>query len=773
MTRSRATQGSAAQFTYDFGIAIAQSTVSKIVRLTGASLTLASAFYALRSTADQYVKTLKENSLQFGGVLSTMKVMEQAQNRLIKGQSYFSVEDQLKGMNDLMSVGINVGKNLDWINKAAHATGKSFSQFSGMIANAVNGNLQGLVNAGLMTQRATKMFAKFQGNTVMMQNAVMSFLRRHKGLMSAIKNDFITIQDGMIRLREVFKSFLESIIGKPNDPGSLYGTVAQILKEFGDKFGKDGVLTKNMIALRNYGKGVGIVMTWIVRQVGHVMMWLGRQAKKVVTMLLGTSDTFVERMRSLIVWLEFWKLKIVDFFKDYGSEIKTVLKLVLAYKALKLAFVIGSDALLSVITYRRNLANLFTLQGKYLRKMDKTGVFGTLTSWLTSLAVYMPKGMRKIWVAIFRGLESWRVGIIVYMSKITASIMNIFRGVKSGIAKVFMDMLEPLKWALKPMRDMFKSIWKGLEKPSALKSTVAIFKTIGRLLVSPVRLIGIFGSKLLSLGGIVQKVFGAFRMLFTLFNTSNPVGWIILGITLLITLYTKCESFRILINGMFKYIFETVKLVWNSAMYLFTWLMIGVKKLWSGIKWLWGKITGFFSGLWEGAKKLWAAFMNTRVGKWIKDNLIDPLMTAFDWIVRAWNTIVQGFGKLANLLGITNDAVSGATEDLAEKYGVPKLPVFGGNTYDINDDKNYLDNPFKGLFGGNDKEAANPIMDVAPVAASSGARGGSSTNMSFGSGAIQIVVQKGENIDENKLARTVKQVILDMKRDTDMRGGMA
>lgn len=39
-----------AQFTYDFGIMIAQSTVNKVARLTGVTLSLASAFYALQTT---------------------------------------------------------------------------------------------------------------------------------------------------------------------------------------------------------------------------------------------------------------------------------------------------------------------------------------------------------------------------------------------------------------------------------------------------------------------------------------------------------------------------------------------------------------------------------------------------------------------------------------------------------------------------------------------------------------------------------------------------
>ena len=79
MAIPRATSGNNSQFTYDFGITIAQSTVNKLVRLTGATLTLASAYYALRTNAEKYVDTLRENSLRFGGILSPMKAMDAAQ----------------------------------------------------------------------------------------------------------------------------------------------------------------------------------------------------------------------------------------------------------------------------------------------------------------------------------------------------------------------------------------------------------------------------------------------------------------------------------------------------------------------------------------------------------------------------------------------------------------------------------------------------------------------------------------------------------------------
>ena len=72
--------GGAAQFTYDFGISIAQSTVSKVAQLTGATLTLAGAFYTLQQTGEQYAQTLKKNTLLFGGTVQTMKQMQAAQD---------------------------------------------------------------------------------------------------------------------------------------------------------------------------------------------------------------------------------------------------------------------------------------------------------------------------------------------------------------------------------------------------------------------------------------------------------------------------------------------------------------------------------------------------------------------------------------------------------------------------------------------------------------------------------------------------------------------
>lgn len=794
----RATRGDNAQFTYDFGIAIAQSTVNKVARLTGVTLSLASAFYALKSTATEYVDTLRENTLRFGGLLSTMKAMQQAQDRLITGMSRFDVRDQMSGMNQLMAAGVDVKKNMEWIEKAAHATGKSFDQFSGMIASAVQGNLQGLVDAGLMTQRATKAFAKFQGNTKMMQGAVMNFLRTHKGLMSAIKNDFTTIEDGVRRLKAVMTSFLQSVIGKPNDPNSLYGSIARVFNMIADKFGKDGVLSQNMKMLRQYGEGVGIVMSWVVRKIGEMMIWLGRQAKKAMIWLLGDSETFAERMRSLVVWLEFWKVRVADFFKDYGGYIKATIKLLLAYKALKYAFVISSAAISSVWAFYKAIKATYQLQLAYIAFQGPA--ISKTARIFQSMAVWLPRPFRRLWVASGRYLGLVFANGVVFSKKysllfaslgnnliapfkaLALAVPSILKVIGGSVGLLMAQIMAPFsKGAAKILvlrrlsffRDHLIMGLRGIWKSAVLFLTPikGILKVIAKGFRNILNVI-------LNIPRLLKAAFVAVRNMWTALNAINPVGWIILAITLVGVLYKKCRSFRVFVNNLFKFIWESLKLTWNLLYGAFLYVVVALKKTWQWLKkYIFIPIANFFKAAWGWIKDMWKAFMNTAVGRFIDRYIVSPIRTLFDWMLKAWNWIVKAMAKAVEWIAGANSDLAKSLNELAAANGLPQLAVSGGN-YDTNDDTDYL-NPKKWGIGdmmpkgGNDElpTPKNPLL--SEPSGNLGSGGGTSTtnNITLSNGAVQIIVPKGIDIDEAKLAHMVREEIRNLDRENRMRGG--
>ena len=734
-----ATQGNNAQFTYDFGIAIAQSTINKVSRLTGVSLSLAGAFYALRNTSEQYVNTLRKNVLFSGGVLDTMKAMEQAQNRLIKGLSSFNVDDQLEGMRRLQSVGIGVGKNLDWISKAAHATGKSFAEFSGAISSAIQGNMSGLVDMGLMTQRATRMFEKYGANTIMRQQAILNFVKSHKGLQSAIMNDFTTIQDQIKRIQEAWRGFLQSVIGKPNDPSSFYGQIVQALKMVADALGR------NFENIKKVGSGIGTVLGWFVKQVGSFVTWVGKLVKRAMTSIWGSADAFVEWCRSLVVWLEFWKLKIIDFFKEYKDQIKWAAIAILSFKALKTAFVIGSEAILSLVNYRRELMKLLKFMDA--ARLTKGEGIGKL------FAFNFLKKSRNRQLLRAVGIDPRKVpGVFMDLGRQAGSALaKGFAGVKSMIVGALGFLFQPWK-LVKNSKALFGpliALVKGLGGKIGL-----LFKSLGKGLLNLPKLVGV--------------AFKSIKTMFMALNTTNPVGWIILAVTLIVTLYKKCEGFRKLINGMMQILGNWAKLLGNTVMAAYAGLRYGIQQVW-------GYVSGFFKWIGESIKNVWGNVMNSKFGQWINDVIVKPLAGVFEWVTNLWSDLWKGLLKgvewICNKLGMATDWMGNAAQQFAAKGGF-QVKTFDSNQYTENG-TDYLDPDKWGFnFGGGDEAptGGNPV-EAGLTPAMAGGGEDNSTHMTFNSGAIQIIVEKGTEIDEDKLARKVREVITETSRETQIRGG--
>lgn len=718
-----------AQFTYDFGIMIAQSTVNKVARLTGVTLSLASAFYALQTTGDKYVKTLRENSLRFGGFISTIQQMEKAQERLIKGQTSFSVDDQLKGLNQLAAVGINVRKDFDFINKSAHATGKSFSEFSSAIANAVQGNMQSLVDMGLMTQRATRMFDKYTANTVMRQQAILNFVKQHKGLNDLIKNDFENIQDQIVRIKATWSGFLKGVVGKPNDPESLYGMVNKSLKSIAQKF------SQSYKDLKQYGKGIGIVMGWTVRQIGRTIEWLGRQGKKAINFLLGSSETFVERMRTLVVWLEFWRLKVRDFFDEYGNSIKSIIKWLLIFKGLKTVFVISKAAIASAYAY--NVA-LFGRLGFFTRIKRVQKSIGGISWW------------KAFWLSV---IPRWLRRTLTWFSRFFSVTL-----------------------------------------PKALPKTLGLFKKIGSF---------IGGGLTSSAGKLIGKFAGAVGIWTTVYETLQWIDRKVFGIdnsfgTMMKNLKTSWISLK---NNFFSF-YDDFRYQWGSfSDWWSEHVTEPIRKRWQDAGWsdwftnmknnfkdLIDTVKGWLEPIFKPFRSLmnWfdervATFKSVQGQKLIQQNNFrnQQALNNINWVnAKRKEAVARGYdpnryqytpraqelieqGKKINAKNSRTDGTTPLTPKERNAF-VGALRSQYASTKPLSEGTEKVENPITAVK--NDTQPTYTAQDVFNET-------DYSSPITLENGAVQIIVQKGEGIDEQKLASKVKRIISDLQRETRMRKG--
>jgi hypothetical protein len=344
------------------------------------------------------------------------------------------------------------------------------------------------------------MFDKYAGNTIMREKAIINFLKQHKGLQNAIVNDFKTIKDEAKRFVGFFKTFVMGILGKPNDPGSLYGTIVATVDSINEG------LKRNLTTIKNVGMLIGESLSWIVRNVGHVVMWLGRQVKKVTDWMGLSADNFATKVRSIFVWLEFWKVYIVNFVKKYQKEIKFA---ILATLALGMAWkVIGKDFLM----FRAMGNGVFAALGKSIMSLVRTPLVAltnalrVVGSWLLKIAAYalanpyvlVITAVIAAVVILYKKFEGVRrvinsvVGIVIEALKIVWNTLNmIYIGIRVAIRKVWgwvSDLFTRVVGWISKMWESFMNTKVGQWlKTHIIDPLKTVFKWILEHIISPVK----------------------------------------------------------------------------------------------------------------------------------------------------------------------------------------------------------------------------------------------------------------------------------------------
>lgn len=722
MPRGRSSSGSVSfqgrGFTYNFGIAIASRTVNQLGLLNRSTLSLAGALYGLSRITSEYTDTLKKNTLAFGGQLKTINAMQFAQKQLLSGATEFATGDIMDGMRTLMSAGLDARKNFQFMSDAAQATGNSFSQFAGAVHQAIAGNMSGLVQMGLMTERATRNFDRYYANTVTRQRVIMNFLKSNKNLQLAISQSFHTISGQWKRIIENVRMFAQALIGNPQDPNSFYQHIVRLVKSVAD------FLHKHSLQIRKAGAAIGMVLSWIVKQIEFFIKFIGRQFEKALVWIDQHLGNFKERMFSLILWLELWKVHIVGWIKEHKTQLLDLLKLYLAFKGIQLvtrAFTSLSTQLEFVLFLLRGIPGA----GRLLYRFGRMKFFTPLVSQAKQLLLYigaLPKALKTVWRFMrFQGLGKSAFQIFKNLPLLLGrGVLGLLRMIPLWgwiIAAVFLiwknwdKIVATMKPLINDLLDMASMLWKEIQP--ALESIWDLFNAIGDAL-GPILLVGL-------------KIF-----VFLL-----RVSLKIIGFILKVTLRLAVVLLKTVV-GAIRWVIGALKTAWNWVVDIgkafVNWIPQPVK---DGINWVVDKV----QWLWDKVMGIWDAIKS--VGNWFSS---EPAKTNVS--VPALYTPVTGAGGFSNPF---------AGQDLFKK---PQLPVAPST-----EPTEPMDHPRKR------RGFKNPLYDDNSVADTRNVGDFGGGTVSIGSGAVQINIQKGQNIDEYKLKALVEQALNDIVRKNKLTQG--
>lgn len=164
---------------------------------------------------------------------------------------------------------------------------------------------------------------------------------------------------------------------------------------------------------------------------------------------------------------------------------------------------------------------------------------------------------------------------------------------------------------------------------------------------------------------------------------ANPITWIVLGVTALITGIVLLVSHIQEVGAWFNSVFSAIgEWITNAAQWVYDNVIAPVTNFFIG---LWNTISGIISGIWNTVTSIFGT-----IGSWIYNNVISPIANFFTGL---WNGIKSGVEAAANVIktifrtvvGVIKapinaiiDAINGVI-DTINSITVPDwVPVIGG-----------------------------------------------------------------------------------------------
>lgn len=633
-------------FNYDFGIAIARGTVRELAILSGATLSVTAAIYGLMTTANDYDETLKNSRVAFGGYTNAIRAMTYAQQKLLDGKSYFDTGDIIQGMNDLQELGINAKKNFDWINNMASWAGKTFTETGDRIVAAIHGDETALRSFGI-PEIVMKQFKKFQGNTVMMRDAVIGFLRGQKQFRDGFDKTMVTIPMYFRRMRGFVTLFSQSILGKPTDPNSLLNSFKDTLDKINEFF------KAHQKTIVRTGAYIGQILKFMFKTMGEFIRFIFRGTGDAVKALDKFMQNYQHNMMSTLLWLELAKGKVVALFNEYNWAIKTVLVIYALWKATQLGIAATSwvfDVLTGgwkKVAYAIKFARVMV--PKFVSDMGKmaTAVADyAVDSW------YLLKAFYRRWAAQMTYL---RIGNTAAMNSFTLKLHNAGRYMRIFISE---------------LRAMGSRVYWTTLKADAVSSLTAIWGSIVAASgAAKLYVLDLWAMATAAVTGFVPSFMAATASAwaFAAALLANPITWVVVGVVALVAVvYLLIRHFYGAKTAMATMIDGLILVV--GAFFPLVGVILLVIRYWSKFKVIftnvWHTVLNVAKLAWIKLKDYASQFIN-----WITTKF-SFLSTIFDPIVAAFKSVSKWVKDLGNgPLGWLLDKVINLTKNMADSTG--------------------------------------------------------------------------------------------------------
>lgn len=637
-------------FNYNFGIAIARGTVRDLALLSGATLSVTAAIYGLITTANTYDETLKRSRLAFGGYTNAINAMAFSQQKLLDGKSYFNTDDIMEGMSSLQQLGVDAKKNFDLINNMANLSGKTFTETGSSIAAAMRGDVNALRDFGIPEQ-AMKQFDKFQGNTTLMRNAVLGFLKNQKMFRKGMDETLITLPMYFARMKGFATLFAEAILGKPTDPNGLLNSFKHTLNSINE------FLKEHQKTIARTGAYIGMMLKFIFKSVGQFIKWVFSGAGDAVKRLDKFMDNYTHNIMSIMLFLELAKGKVVALFQEYQGAIITVLKIFAVFKAAQLALALTSFVLATLrsgwdkvaygIKYARVMTNLFT------HSMNKVG---RAVTEFAQYSWYEVQGLYRRW--------------IIYMGVLKQRASATMQSLKNGLQTVQM-------WTRATVAQFrlmaSRAYWSGLQTRAVASLAAMRAALISGMTAAWSYVASLYATATAAITGIVPALTAAAASAwaFAAAMLANPMTWIVLGVAAL-----AVGLFMVL-----RYFYGTKAVVGNlidlaivmvAAFFPIVGVVFLLIRYWSKFKVIfintWHTVTNVAKLAWLKMKAPVSEFLDWISSKFsVLGKIFDPITAMFKNVTNWVKGLGDGFlGKLLDkVINLTGSLTSATGEALA------------------------------------------------------------------------------------------------------------